>query len=175
MANIIDYLGQQWNDAVADLRAKAEQFSVLYDRLVELKNVALNSPDLINQYNALMKKGDQLRSTIQTTMNAVEQTIKTVKGFFGVGNLGVLPLIPIAIIVAAVSALGIWIVSATETITKLESRERLLNKGITPDQLVKIEQGKKGLLNFNFPGSEMIIPVSLTVGAIFLLSKLYKR
>jgi len=173
--DLTNYISVQWQRAVNSLKTKAGEFNGLYDQLLSLRYVAEQSPDLLPTYNKLMRNGARLKSTIQSTTQSIDSIYDTLRGAVGLGSLGLLPLVPVAVIAGSISALGIWITDAYVALKQLDERKVLINQGFTPTQITSIATGQNKKAWYEFPFSNVVLPIVGLVGGVLLLKKLRSK
>ncbi len=111
---------QEWEDAKNNLMMKAQEFTRLFNDLQSKASQV--PPELKAQYDALMNKGNWVKSTIQNVTNGIDfgwnlfSNSPTMSGIFkrigGLNGMGLLPLVPIAVIFGAVAVMVAWIADA---------------------------------------------------------------
>ncbi len=146
---------QEWMQAVANLKAKAAQFSVLFAQVEQTGDIVSNKPALAEQRSKLLLRGITIRTTIEALTRSIDFVVKQWNQFFGdepaPDNLGVIPLVPVAVIASAIAAITYWINDTTKYINRVEEIKRLESQGYTPEQAYNIvEKKRQGILSAIF-------------------------
>jgi hypothetical protein len=152
----IEDIPSEWNAKVAELKAKATQFMLLFDDLSNLAPVAARDARTKAQYDALMARGASIKAKVQQVTSAIDNVYRMAQnalsgfGMNGVGDLGVIPLIPIAVIVGAIGLIMVWIADALNMRQKLQAAQA---SGATGEQITRIATGGSGGgITSMFPG-----------------------
>lgn len=169
-----------WWNSVQKFKEKADEFWSAYKRLEALEPVAMQTPDTARSYNNVMSGGDTITSNIEGVADTIKAAAGWAGGFFGVENirqaqLGSLGLLPVAIIVAAISAMGIWLTDAYVEISKLEAIKELTAGGTPVGQAAELVRAGGGGGFATALGSELGKGIAFAalagVGIWFLMRK----
>lgn len=177
---------QSWDQAKNALIQKAAEFTQLYNRLRSQAAVANSDPQLSAEYQALMAKGDYIKSTVSSITQSFDSganwfsnqlsSLKNMIGLDGVpkaglgslmrlNGLGILPLIPIAVIVAATSAIVYWLTDAYTMKNKLDLAEKVHATGGDIDSVLN-----SGTFGGGFAGlSKNLVIIAAAGAAIYFL------
>lgn len=166
---------------VQKFKNKADEFWTAYKRLEELEPVAMQTPDTARSYDRVMSSGGAITSNIEGVADTIKSAAGWAGGFFGIENvrrqtqLGALGLLPVAIIVAAISAMGIWLSDAYVEISKLEAIKELTAAGTPVGQAADIVRAGGGGGFATALGSELGKGIAFAaiagVGIWFLMRK----
>lgn len=130
-------VGDSWDNAVADLKAKANEFISVFTRLKAIQA----KPDLSDaersKVDAMIKRGESVKGTVSTLTKGIDGIANILpknllSGAVRAGHLGVLPLIPIAAIAAAIAAMTAWTSDAVVELERLELAEKVRKDGGNP-------------------------------------------
>ncbi len=126
-----------WGATVDELRTKAARFIRVYDAVVNTHSDIKDNPDMIQEYNSIINKGDFIKGTIQrissgidnisgsggNVLNAIGLNYDTItRG----NNLGfILPLVPIAVILSASAGITYWVTDALKYLDKVRRVKEL--------------------------------------------------
>lgn len=141
----IEGFGDQWDNKLAELKAKGKEFNTLFDELKNKENFVKQFPTLYENYLSLMKKGEWIRDTISTITRGVDYGTNLLFGTTKppINKMGALQLVPIAVMVSALSAVSAWIASAYVELEKIQTAERLSKeKGVDPVKFLESAEGK---------------------------------
>lgn len=138
-SSFIDDFGAGWQAKMDELKAKAQSFNRIYAELESKRSIAEKDPALFKRYNALLKKGDWIKSIIQSITSGVDFGASLLFGSKPppVNEMGGLQLVPIAVIVGALSAITYFISDATVQLQEIDLLEKALDKGIDPANIAK--------------------------------------
>jgi hypothetical protein len=149
---------QQWENAKNQLIQKAAEFTQVFNSLQNMSSVAARDPQLSAEYNALMTKGNYIKSTVSsitgsfdTATNWFANQFSALQNYIGMNGisrrvgigalirlngLGVLPLIPIGVILIAVSSIVYWLTDAYTMKQKLDLAAKVQASGGDPGQIL---------------------------------------
>lgn len=121
LANILP----SWDDAVNNLKAKANEFQRNYNLMVSVEPYLKRYPALYAEYNDVKKSADFARSSVQSIASLIDSGYRWFNGSGLSGNnLGfifpVVPVVGVAAIVAAAGTLAYLIPKMYEIYTKGE-------------------------------------------------------
>lgn len=111
-----------FDDAVADVKAKAEQFANLYRTFMSGEPIAAQNQQLYSQWKSVASKVSAIKSSVSWVTNLFDSAgtlISNTFGLSGVQGLGLIPIVPIAALVAASAALVYGINLMSETVASI--------------------------------------------------------
>lgn len=146
----------EWNNAVDKLRLKGEEFSRVYDLIINSENIASTNDDLYSDYESIKFKGNAIKATIEKVTRLVDEAFNASSNIIGQDNtinmiernshmdgLGFIPLIPIAVITAAIAAITYWVNDAMQYLGKVEQVKNLINRNVSPEKAYDIVHGQQ--------------------------------
>lgn len=141
---VIDAGIDEWNKQVENLKVKARQFAEIYNKLLSDEDFVKKYPQLADEYESLMTKGQYLKATVQKITNAIDwgsnlfDNTSNLNGINGLKGLGVVQVIPIVVIAGAVTALGYFINDAYTLSKKIDTMKEMEARGHDPVAIGKV-------------------------------------
>ncbi|MGH8744737.1 MAG: hypothetical protein ACREUY_10715 [Burkholderiales bacterium] len=124
--------------AIAVLYAKGMEFQSTLNELLALSGIAAQSPELRQEYDVLVARGNTVNTVIRSAVRSVQNITAWARDNLGLtlsippppmlSGLGLLPLIPAALIggvIAATALAAAWIVDARSGIEKIRALQAL--------------------------------------------------
>ena len=160
----VESWSQEWQDKVDELKVKAAKFTEVYNGLLTKKEIASRNPKVQGEYDALMKKGEWLKSSVQYITDKVDAVYNSF--FRSTSNqMGLVPLaavVPVVAIAGSITAISAWLSDAYILNRKLSHIESQVDKGATP------EQAKGGVESTYNKGSLVNVEGSPVTGALMI-------
>jgi len=183
-----DYAIEEAQQAIAALYQQGIEFQNTLRELLSLQNVAAQSPELNEQYNALVSRGNTVNAVIRNAVASVQGIAQWVRENMGLElnsppppmlhGLGFVQVIPLAIIggvVAATALAAAWIVDARSGIEKIRSLQALAET-VPEYQRAEVISGalkQSGGLTGAISGVQNLIVIgALIAGAIYFAPQL---
>lgn len=120
------YIGNTWESAVNQLKAKAREFAELFTWLQSRAHIANSDPELRAEYNATMNRGMKIKTAVEKTTGGIDWINGQLTNRAGI-TMQALPAIPVALTVATitgmVAAMGYWIADAYKLKAKITYME----------------------------------------------------
>lgn len=169
-----------WDKTVNEFRAHIAEFTLNYNNLLayqgELSNFA---PEIQQEYQQLMGRGDTIRNTIETVTQKINEAANWISETFGIGSanqLGLAQFLPFAVVAGSITLITKWIKDAIELQTRFSELRRLQGEGMSADQAANVVSKTAGAGWFsNFKGALMpIIPI-MVLGIAFYFGPQIKR
>ena len=117
-----------WEKGVQQLKAKAQEFVAMADRVKRTEQTVKNDPKLYAEFLTLNARADAVRETIQKVTGGFDKMYGYVRDKLGLGEMGILPIIPIAVSGAAIAAITKFTTDAVIYLKKVEKLEQLAPK-----------------------------------------------
>lgn len=162
MPDLFDNL--EWNNAVDRLRVKGEEFTRVYDLIINSEDIASTNDALYSDYESIKFKGNAIKATIEKVTLLIDEafnassniigkdnTINMIENNHYMGGLGFIPLIPIAAITAAIAAITYWVNDAMQYLSKVEQVKNLINRNVPPEKAYDIVHGQQFTLKKYLP------------------------
>ena len=115
-------------------KSRVINFKEALDNLNKRRQLASRFPDMKIEYDAVMKRGALLKSTISAVTSAVDKVLAFFKGVTGMDGLGIAPLLPIAAISLAIAGIAKWTTDAYQLSKRLDAVAALEAKGYSPER-----------------------------------------
>lgn len=119
-------------------KSAALNFKQRLDNLSRRKADVSKYPALQADYAALMKRGQFIKSTIESVTRTVDKVTSFFSGLGEIKGLSVVPLLPIAVIAGAVAAITKWGTDAYTFSVKLDEIKRLEATGMSPERAASL-------------------------------------
>jgi len=161
----VENWSQEWQDKVDELKTKASKFSEVYSGLLNKKAIAQRDPKVSREYDALMQKGDWLKSSVQYITEKVDAVYNSFFRNTSGNQMGIVPfaaVVPVVAITGSITAISAWLSDAYILNRKLSHIETQVDKGASP------EQAKGGVESTYNKGSLVNIEGSPVTGALMI-------
>lgn len=163
----------EWAAAYERLKAKAAEFTRLYQDLGNFDSLAASNPDVARRRQKLLDRGNVIYSTLEN-IRSFANTIYNAGESWGLNGLAGQHLglfwIPIAAVVSAIGAITYWITDAKKEIEEFRLIEQLQNEGYSTSQAIEKARGAQ-------PLTEVKRAVMWGVGGLlgfFILKRIWK-
>lgn len=169
----------EWQNAVRDLKAKAAEFTGLYDRAMYSRP---QTPGLAQKREQALDNARAIKATIERTTQAIDWAYAKYESLFGdntdesLQGLGVVWFIPVAAITGAVAGVTYGIKQFKDYLSDNDKIERLTAEGHSTEQALEIlRQGDPGIGAGIERGLKAWAPwIAAGIAAYFLLNKRLK-
>ena len=138
--NQIENITDAWTQKVNELKAKAYEFTELYNRVQQkMQQLPPDSP-MRKEAQETLSTADKVRATIEGITSKIDSVAGSLS-YFNVKPVQMdaifLAPVPLAIIAGAIALLGTQIVSLRKLDEKLDHEQFLIEKGADPNLVVR--------------------------------------
>lgn len=159
-----------WYDVIGRFKNYAQEFENRYRNLQSKHIDAAKYPELANDQLDLLRRGTEVKSTIQSITGAVDDAWSWLKNTFGfdgirqmdtqMGTMGIPIVIPIAVVSGAVALIYKWNLNSDEFEKRYAFMRDMEAKGYSARQIRDMMEGlttSKPLINFGGSTTLLII------------------
>lgn len=144
----------EWLDAVKDLRAKAQDFNTIRERVEKSGAIVEKNPRLAAKRKALLDQFATVRGTVEKTTQGIDAAYSQVRnvagkqGLQGLGDLGLF-WIPIAAIIAATGGVTYAVKRGADYLEDVDKETEVIrlveDEDLTPQQAREIVDPPTGI------------------------------
>jgi len=161
----VESWSEEWQTKVDALKVKAKEFTKTFDALSARKDIAARDEKVSAEYDALMTKGEWLKSSISFITNKIDSVYNSFFRGSTPSGMGIAPLaavVPVVAITGSIAAMTAWLSDAYILNRKLNHIESQIEGGATSDEA---RAGVEATYN---KGSLINLEGSPVMGALFL-------
>lgn len=161
-------------DKIAEFKEQAAEFTRVFTRMRELREVAYADPTARSNYDALMSAANSVMDKIEAVTGTIDRAVGAVTNLFGIekeqlGQFAAVPLVVIAVIAGGTALIVGWLAKAYIQLKELECAESLIQEGMTAAEAYKVcrsqQTGIVGTLG------NVLMMALLVGGAVFVLTR----
>ena len=174
----VESWSEEWQQKVDALKVKAKEFAETYNALAARKDIAARNEKVNAEYNALMAKGEWLKSSISFITNKIDSVYNSFFRKSEPSSMGIAPLavVPVVAIAGSIAAMTAWLSDAYILNRKLNHIESQVEGGISSDEAragVEATYNKGSLINLEgTPVMGALFLAGIGVAFYLLLPKL---